>query len=496
MKKTIRYIIDIILILSLIFGFKYYLSQSHYCEIWKNYYWMDREAWTLSLEGLKRISDDNLKYYVEHSAYDIFLWLEELTDEQAKIIWEFEWSTLSLNSLKKLTDSNIEYLKNFTWTRVYFNWLSEINDNQARYLSTYRDVFLEWLKDISNDALSILITSPRELSLWLEELTDEQAKILSTRRWALSLNKLKTITDEKLELLLSWHYWDLSLNWLTSLTDKQAEMLWSYKSTLSLNWLKKLSEDQTKYFSWHYNNLSLDWLEYLTTNQIKMLVTNYSRLSIKWVKELTDDQFEYIVYKSESNMWTNIYDFWINKLTDNILLIDKDKLNNLRFLNLTEITDEQFEYFSDRKLFWNYPILDAFTWLTYKQVLELSEIQMLSLNGLKKVSNALLKELVLNQHKNRYLSMNGLELITDEQASILWKSKIANLSLNWIKSLTTEQVKRLSSIRCRNLYLNWITELSDEELSMLMKTLTSERSDDNQYKVATLKDFYLPRYLR
>jgi hypothetical protein len=104
--------------------------------------------------------------------------------------------------------------------------------------------------------------------------------------------------------------------------------------------------------------------------------------------------------------------------------------------------------------------------------------------------------LVLNQHKNRYLSMNGLELITDEQASILWKSKIANLSLNWIKSLTTEQVKRLSSIRCRNLYLNWITELSDEELSMLMKTLTSERSDDNQYKVATLKDFYLPRYLR
>ena len=284
MKKTIRYIIDILIIIAIIFWFKYYLSQSHYCEIGKNYYRLNREAWTLSLEGLKHISDENLKYYVEHSANDIYLWVEELTDEQAKIIWEFEWDTLHLNSVKKLTDTNIEYLKNFTWSRVSFNWLEEINENQAKWLSTYRDVYIEWLKNISDDNLLLLIKAPRVLSLWFTKLTNEQAKILSTRKWSLSLNKLQTITDEQLELLLSWHNWDLSLDGLIALTDKQAELLWNYKSTLSLNGLKELSEKQTEYFSWHYNNLSLDWLESLTTSQIKMLVTNYSRLSIKWVK--------------------------------------------------------------------------------------------------------------------------------------------------------------------------------------------------------------------
>ena len=238
MKKIIWYISLMIILILACFWFKYYVSHSWYCLLdeWIIDDW-SYDKWELYLWSLKRISDENLQYLVNHIRSELILWLEELADSQAEIISKFNGDTIKLNNLKILTDEQAKILSQYTWFNLYLNWLEELTDVQTDNLVGNHSLYLEWLTNPTNEQLEIMVknTWRQDLWLWLEEINEEQARILSQRKASLNLDKISEISDDVLEILLSWSIQRISLGWLTSLTDKQAELLSNYKGWLYLD---------------------------------------------------------------------------------------------------------------------------------------------------------------------------------------------------------------------------------------------------------------------
>ena len=134
-----------------------------------------------------------------------------------------------------------------------------------------------------------------------EVLTDEEVDFVVKYEnengvWALSLNKLKSITDEQAKKLSNVRA--LWLDWLTSITDKQAEEL--SKVWILFIGLRSITDKQAEYFS-KLKLLALDKLESVTDNQLEYLA-KIKKLSINKYIILTPRQKE-ILWKNYENKY-------------------------------------------------------------------------------------------------------------------------------------------------------------------------------------------------
>ena len=468
MKKIIWYISLMIILILACFWFKYYVSHSWYCLLdeWIIDDW-SYDKWELYLWSLKRISDENLQYLVNHIRSELILWLEELADSQAEIISKFNGDTIKLNNLKILTDEQAKILSQYTWFNLYLNWLEELTDVQTDNLVGNHSLYLEWLTNPTNEQLEIMVknTWRQDLWLWLEEINEEQARILSQRKASLNLDKISEISDDVLEILLSWSIQRISLGWLTSLTDKQAELLSNYKGWLYLDGVKELTDKQAELLSNHKSQLSLNWLRKISNEGLEYLMKSNH---IPRYVDYTADQLRMIYKNNDSNVPTQ----WLTSLDDEKIAIIRYRWHvNSSYDSLKDITDEQLLEVTKDSI-WYHVNLDFLTWFTYSKAEILKHQLNISLNGLKAISPELLG-IISNSEWN--ILLNGLETISLDQIEVLKDTLRYSFYFDGVKRLTAEQAKSLWELNITTLSLNWIEELSDSQLKDLMWVLTWKR---------------------
>ena len=152
--------------------------------------------------------------------------LTSITEEQVKILSNWNIESLRLDWLTRITDEQVKILSNWNIESLRLDWLTSITEEQVKILSNWNiEILLLGLTSITDEQAEILSSwnIKRLVLFWLTSITDEQVKILSNwniERLALGLI---SITDKQAEILSNWNIKKLWLSWLTRMTDKQAE---------------------------------------------------------------------------------------------------------------------------------------------------------------------------------------------------------------------------------------------------------------------------------
>lgn len=192
------------------------------------------EQWKMEKEDIDKkqqiMAEIENEKDITKSQYEKLSESQKLTDSEVKQLVKYsiknEDSKLNLSRLTSITEEQVKILSNWNIESLRLDWLTRITDEQVKILSNWDiERLLLGLTSITDEQAEILSSwnIKRLVLFWLTRITDEQVKILSNwniERLALGLI---SITDKQAEILSNWNIKKLWLSWLTRMTDKQAE---------------------------------------------------------------------------------------------------------------------------------------------------------------------------------------------------------------------------------------------------------------------------------
>lgn len=224
----------------------------------------------LSLNGVKSISSDVAKELAASRAVISLDGIEDLTDEAAAAIatrpggWSF-------GSLKRLQHSGL-----------------------ARAIAMEsRGVFLGKLDTVSLDCLVALTDCPDAVTLGIKELTKEEAEALSKCKLRLTLNRLPTVPEDAIEVLLDSSF-SLHMPALRELNNVElAERLTQSSGYMfSVQKLESLSEPIAKVFTTKKGMLPLVKVKTIDLAVAKILAEHPGNVVLSGLTEMSDEQAE------------------------------------------------------------------------------------------------------------------------------------------------------------------------------------------------------------
>ena len=288
-------------------------------------------------EVIKGFSQNNFEYLIAD--------LTELSDGAAKILSGLNWHALRLDGYNAeggptfISDNAAESLSKFGGL-LYLNGLEELSDKTAESLSKYKGGRLA-LSGISklSDAAAESFSRFKGNNLDLDgvtSLSDAAANSLSKCKCDLSLSGLTSLSEAAANSLSNCKSNQLTLSGLTSLSEAAVKSLSQFKgSHLSLSGLASLSDSAAESLS-KYKGGSTE---------------NSGWLSLYGLKDLSDSAVDRLSKFSGKSLSLN----GVKKLSDMQAKSLSKLSNDLRMLDLHELSDIAAQYFAKSTGHLNFP---------------------------------------------------------------------------------------------------------------------------------------------
>ena len=264
--------------------------------------------WNMFLNDIDNITPSELSYLHKNwvwSDYKILCldWIKEITDDVAIALSKFYH--VNLWGLEKITDKQVDILCWWELKYISMSWLKTINEHQIKELqkkSLYDNFCLYNIKKFSDEQIRCLCETKWSLSIdGIKTLTDEQAKLFSNFKWVeLNLYGLKNISDKQAEYLSNIECYRLYLPKIKELTDEQAKSFANFKwKNLDLLWIENITDKQAEYLSKAKCSISLNSIKSINDKQAKSFAKyNWRGGLYLWILNMTDKQAE-IIFNSK-----------------------------------------------------------------------------------------------------------------------------------------------------------------------------------------------------
>jgi len=229
-------------------------------------------------------------------------------------VYEYKFDHInSLTDLHSLDVSALEFGKNILYT-LSLNGIKKLDGIAAKNIIGFKGSIIELngLVDMSTEIAALLVQFKGALSLGIKSLEPNIAGIFQKHSGALTLTKIKSLSDESCTLIANYRGNVLEFKALERLSPYQAELLATYKGEylmlgvkhistpvadglasyrgmLFLDGLAQISVDVANALSKHKGSISLDGLDFLSDTAAFALSTKKGKyMELKGLSSLSD----------------------------------------------------------------------------------------------------------------------------------------------------------------------------------------------------------------